>query len=122
MMRLDIAEIGQNIGYLIAGTLCNMAIHTFVVMPIIFIAITRTNPFTYMFRCGSALMVAWGTASSAATMPLTLREARKRGNPIVVVKFLVPLGTLGSWAARLIGPLTKHYRLTVMRCTTRLLQ
>ena len=64
-------------------------------MPLIFLAVTRTNPYAYMFRSVSALLVAWGTASSAATMPLTLREARKRGNPITVVKFVVPLGTLG---------------------------
>lgn len=39
LFRLDIAEIGMNLGILIGGTLCGMVLHLFIIIPIIYIAI-----------------------------------------------------------------------------------
>ena len=94
IMRLDIGTVGTNIGLLIGSTLANMAIHIILILPAIFYAFVRRNPYTYWFACSKAWITAWGTASSAATMPITLKEARARGNPNIVTKFVVPLGTL----------------------------
>lgn len=94
IMRLDIATVGENIGLLIAGALTNMGIHILFLMPIIFFVIVRKNPYPYWFSCSKAWITAWGTASSAATMAVTIRESLARGNPDIVTKFVVPLGTL----------------------------
>lgn len=82
LFRLDIAEIGTNLGILIGGTLVGMFIHLFIVIPIIFFAITRSNPYTFWMKMSPAWITAWGTASSAATLPVTIRCVLKQGIPI----------------------------------------
>lgn len=94
LMRLDISEIGLNLGILIGGTLAQMVFHLFIVLPAIFFAVTRQNPYTFWFKNSKAWITAWGTASSAATMPVTMRCILERGVPVLVAKFTVPLGTL----------------------------
>ncbi|KAF2027206.1 Sodium:dicarboxylate symporter [Setomelanomma holmii] len=101
LFRLDIAEIGMNLGILIGRTLVGMALHLFIIIPIIFFAITRKNPYTLWSKCSPAWITAWGTASSAATLPVTIRCVLERGNadfligvPVTVTKFAVPLGCL----------------------------
>jgi Na+/H+-dicarboxylate symporter len=94
LFRLDIAEIGTNLGILIGGTLCGMFIHMFILIPIIFFIFTRSNPYTFWFKMSPAWITAWGTASSAATLPVTIRCVLKQGIPVTVTKFTVPLGCL----------------------------
>ena len=94
LMKLSIAEIGQNLGLLIAGTLGTMAIHVFIILPLIFFAITRANPYAFWLKISPAWITAWGSASSAATLPVTLRCANERGVPMTVYKFTCPLGCL----------------------------
>ncbi|ROT34450.1 Sodium:dicarboxylate symporter [Sodiomyces alkalinus F11] len=94
MFRLDLNDVGTNLGYLIGGAISSMMIHLFVILPLIFFAFTRRNPYPYWAKSSAAWTTAWGTASSAATLPVTLRCARERGNPNTVVDFGVPLGCL----------------------------
>ncbi|KAL2758866.1 hypothetical protein ACRALDRAFT_2099178 [Sodiomyces alcalophilus JCM 7366] len=94
MFRLDLNDVGTNLGYLIGGAISSMMIHLLVILPIIFFAFTRQNPYPYWVKSSAAWTTAWGTASSAATLPVTLRCARERGNPNTVVDFAVPLGCL----------------------------
>lgn len=94
LFRLDIAEIGLNLGILIGGTLCGMVLHLFIIIPLIFFAFTRKNPYTLWMRCSPAWITAWGTASSAATLPVTIRCVLAQGVPVTVTKFAVPLGCL----------------------------
>ncbi|KAH3978060.1 amino acid transporter [Parastagonospora nodorum] len=94
LFRLDIAEIGLNLGVLIGGTLVGMVLHLFIIIPIIFFCITRRNPYTLWIRCSPAWITAWGTASSAATLPVTIRCVLEQGVPVTVTKFAVPLGCL----------------------------
>ncbi|CAO2652141.1 Nn.00g004240.m01.CDS01 [Neocucurbitaria sp. VM-36] len=94
LFRLDIAEIGMNLGILIGGTLCGMVLHLFIIIPLIFVLITRQNPYTLWLKCSPAWITAWGTASSAATLPVTIRCVLERGVPDTVVRFAVPLGCL----------------------------
>ncbi|USP77687.1 hypothetical protein yc1106_04961 [Curvularia clavata] len=94
LFRLDIAEIGANLGILIGGTLCGMFIHLFILIPLIFFVFTRNNPYTFWFKMSPSWITAWGTASSAATLPVTMRCVLKQGIPVTVAKFTVPLGCL----------------------------
>lgn len=94
LFRLDIAEIGRNLGVLIGGTLAGMFLHLFIIIPIIFFSITRKNPYTFWFKNSPAWVTAWGTASSAATLPVTIRCTLARGVPVTITKFAVPLGCL----------------------------
>ncbi|KAK5655215.1 hypothetical protein OQA88_6114 [Cercophora sp. LCS_1] len=94
LFRLNIRDIGVNLGVLIGGGVANMAIHLFIVLPILFFAFTRKNPYTYWFACSPAWLTAWGSASSAATLPVTMKCVAERGIPYTVNKFSIPLGCL----------------------------
>lgn len=94
LFRLDLAEIGQNLGVLIGGSVGGMFIHLFIVLPIIYFAIVRENPYTFWFKNSPAWLTAWGTASSAATLSVTMRCTLQRGVPKTIVDFAVPLGCL----------------------------
>ncbi|KAH8176843.1 sodium:dicarboxylate symporter family protein [Sarocladium implicatum] len=94
LFRLNIAEIGYNLGMLIAGTLATMGVHCFIVLPALFFGFTRLNPYSYWLKISPAWITAWGCASSAATLPVTLRVARERGIPQTIYKFTCPLGCL----------------------------
>lgn len=94
LMKLSISEIGMNLGMLIGGTLGTMAIHILIVLPLIYFAVVRKNPYAYWIKISPAWVTAWGSASSAATLPVTLRCAYERGLPITVYKFTCPLGCL----------------------------
>ncbi|KAK4105730.1 Sodium:dicarboxylate symporter [Parathielavia hyrcaniae] len=94
LFRLDIRDIGENLGILIGGGVANMSIHLFIVLPLIFFAFTRKNPYAYWMRCSPAWLTAWGSASSAATLPVTMKCVAARRVPLTVTKFSVPLGCL----------------------------
>ncbi|KAF4425112.1 excitatory amino acid transporter [Fusarium acutatum] len=94
LMKLDIGEIGKNLGLLIGATLSTMLIHILIIVPIIFFAFTRMNAYSYWIKISPAWITAWGTASSAATLSVTLRCAKDRGIPSTVYKFSCPLGCL----------------------------
>ncbi|KAJ3467443.1 hypothetical protein FSOLCH5_004090 [Fusarium solani] len=94
LMKLDIGEIGLNLGLLIGGTLSTMLIHILVIVPIIFFTFTRMNAYSYWIKISPAWVTAWGSASSAATLPVTLRCAKERGIPATIYKFACPLGCL----------------------------
>lgn len=94
LMKLSISEIGMNLGMLIGGTLGTMAIHVFIVLPLLFVIFVRKNPYAFWLKVSPAWITAWGSASSAATLPVTLRCAYERGIPITIYKFTCPLGCL----------------------------
>lgn len=94
LMTLDMASVGVNLGVLIGASIAGMALHLFVVLPIIFFGITRQNPYSYWLKNSPAWITAWGSASSAATLPVTIRCLRARGVPEVITRFSAPLGAL----------------------------
>ncbi|KAH8729396.1 Sodium:dicarboxylate symporter [Ilyonectria robusta] len=94
IMKLDIGEIGMNLGLLIGATLSTMFIHLFIVIPIIFYTFTKMNPYPFWMKCSPAWVTAWGSASSAATLSVTIRCVRDRGIPSTIYKFACPLGCL----------------------------
>ncbi|KAM0339334.1 hypothetical protein ACHAPQ_001730 [Fusarium lateritium] len=94
LMKLDIATIGTNLGLLIGGTLSTMLIHILIIVPIIFFAFTRMNAYSYWIKISPAWITAWGSASSAATLSVTLKCAKDRGIPSTIYKFTCPLGCL----------------------------
>lgn len=102
LTKLDMASMGINLGLLIGFSLASMLFHLFVLLPAAFFFITRTNPYTYWLKCSPSWITAWGSASSAATMPVTLRVVAARGVPETIYKFAVPLGTLVNMDGRVL--------------------
>lgn len=81
------------LGWYMATVLAGLALHVFVVLPLIFWAVTRRNPFAFLLGVSQALLTAFSTASSAATLPLTIEGCRKNnGVSDRVAGFVLPLG------------------------------
>ena len=69
-----------------------LAIHAVVVLPIILFLIGRRNPLTYAKGMGAALLNAFSTASSSATLPLTMEGTEENGISNRTSSFVLPLG------------------------------
>lgn len=70
-----------------------LSIHFLVVMPLILTFIARVKPLRHYLAMVPALLTAFSTASSAATLPLTLDCVEKRaGVSNRVTSFVLPLG------------------------------
>lgn len=53
----------QKLGMLVVTVTVGLLIHTLIVLPTIFFAVTRKNPFTFIKGLSDALMTAFGIAS-----------------------------------------------------------
>ena len=84
----ELAQIGWYFGTVVVG----LALHAFVTLPIIYYAIRRENPYKYMARMSKALLTAFSTASSSATLPVTIECCEEAGVSKRSSEFVVPLG------------------------------
>jgi len=78
-----------------AGTvILGLTIHGFVTLPLLLSLLARTPPFIYLASVREALLLAFSTASSSATLPVTLEvaEEKARIRP-EVAGFVLPLGS-----------------------------
>merc|ERR1712098_644476 len=68
-------------------------IHGFIVLPLIYSVICRKLPFRYIKNMLAALTTAWGTASSSATLPVTMNcLEEKNGIGPRISRFVLPIG------------------------------
>ena len=89
----DLSGAFKNVGYLIAANLIGFIAHFFITDVGIFYLVTRKNPFTYLKHIVPAQMTAFACASSAATLPVTLRCVKASGMvPDEIRNFVCPLG------------------------------
>jgi Na+/H+-dicarboxylate symporter len=82
-----------NVGYLVAATILAMFLHYCVFYLGVFWLFTRMNVFKYMKCLVPAQTMAFASASSAATIPVTLRSVMDTGIvPEAIARFVIPLG------------------------------
>ncbi|MCU0840136.1 MAG: dicarboxylate/amino acid:cation symporter [Thiobacillaceae bacterium] len=73
--------------------LAGLALHMFVVLPMIIMLVARVSPYRHFRAMAPALLTAFSTASSSATLPLTMDCAEKNaGVSERVSSFVLPLG------------------------------
>jgi len=80
--------ISKYLGVLALG----FAIQLFVVFPIFLRIFSKVPVWMLYAAIAEAMMVAFGTASSSATLPLTIACCEKRGISHKVTSFVIPLG------------------------------
>ncbi|XP_046585419.1 excitatory amino acid transporter-like [Haliotis rubra] len=78
MSTADIMETGQTVAVYVASVLCGLAVHSVVVLPAMYFILTSQNPYVIYLRSLPALLTAFATSSSAATLPVTMRCVEER--------------------------------------------
>ncbi len=86
-------EVLTSLGLYMATVLIGLGIHAFVVLPILCAILGRRNPVRHFLAMIPAILTAWSTASSSATLPLTIDCAEERaGMSKRAAGFVLPVG------------------------------
>jgi Na+/H+-dicarboxylate symporter len=89
------AEAFKSIGLYFITVLLGLVIHFCINLPVIVSLFSRCNPFRHLMAMSPALLTAFTTASSSATLPLTISAAEEE--PAFPPKFRV---SCCRWALR----------------------
>lgn len=91
MQSLD--EVVAQLGMYFLTVLIGLFIHGFIVLPLLYFVITRKNPYVYISNLAQALVTAFGTSSSSATLPVAI-NCLEEGNGVDsrVTRFVLPIG------------------------------
>jgi len=92
--RMDnIASTFESLGLLVLCVLLGEFLHSLCIYPAIYFAFIRKNPYKFMKGLLQPLLTAFGTSSSAATLPVTMKcLEEKQKIDKRVVRFIVPIG------------------------------
>ncbi len=83
----------SSIGLYMVTVLTGLGIHALIVLPFILWYFTKRNPLEFMKQMSDALLTAFSTASSSATLPVTMECAEKNaGVSRRSTEFVLPLG------------------------------
>jgi len=89
----EVLTLAMQLGKYVLSVILGLFIHGFIVLPLILLLLAKRNPLTYVSNLGKALLTAFSTASSSATLPLTMEgvidEAKVSPR---VGRFVLPLG------------------------------
>ena len=87
------SKLFLNLGAYFGTVIAALAFHMLVTMPLVLRFIGRVNPWTHFRAMSEALMLAFSTASSSGTLPVTMRCVQEHsGVSKRVSSFTLPLG------------------------------
>lgn len=101
VFALVAARIGQvglttfvgPIGWYAVTVVLGLLIHALVALPLILFILGRANPYAFLWNMRKPLLTAFSTASSSATLPITIEEAKQSGRCSKrAANFVLPLG------------------------------
>uniref|UniRef100_A0A8C0VNC7 Amino acid transporter n=1 Tax=Cyanistes caeruleus TaxID=156563 RepID=A0A8C0VNC7_CYACU len=89
----DPSVIGQKLGLYVITVVSGLAFHGIILLPLLFVLITKKNPFAFIQGILQALLIALATSSSSATLPITLKcLLENNGIDRRVARFVLPVG------------------------------
>lgn len=81
------------IRFYVLNVLLGLSIHSFIILPLMLLVFAKRNPFKYMLDLFPAIGVAFSTASSSATLPVTMDCVTRKGKVSRKISgFVLPLG------------------------------
>ncbi|MBJ95256.1 MAG: sodium:dicarboxylate symporter [Rickettsiales bacterium] len=91
--RIGLAALVGPLSSYMLLVIAGLAVHGLVVLPAILWWLRRENPYRFMWQMRKALLTAFGTDSSAATLPVTIESAQSEGGcSRRAAHFVLPLG------------------------------
>lgn len=91
MKSLD--EVVAQLGMYFLTVVIALLIHGFLVLPGMYFLLTKKNPYIYISNMAQALVTAFGTSSSSATLPIAINCLEERnGIDPRVTRFVMPIG------------------------------
>ncbi|MGY8753002.1 MAG: dicarboxylate/amino acid:cation symporter, partial [Phycisphaerales bacterium] len=91
--KIGFESIVGPLGWYMTTVLLGLAIHGFLVLPLVLWLFSGKDPFQFMWQMKRALMTAIGTDSSSATLPVTIDAAEGEGGCSKrAANFVLPLG------------------------------
>jgi Na+/H+-dicarboxylate symporter len=91
--KIGVEQLVGPLAKYVATVLSGLAIHGLITLPVIALVFARANPFRFMWQMRRALMTAFGTDSSSATLPVTIEAAEDEGGCSKrSANFVLPLG------------------------------
>ena len=89
----NLLDVLRQTGAYFSTVLAGLAVHAFVTLPLLLWVFTRRNPFRFMYQMSQAILTAFSTASSTATLPVSMECAvTKAGVSRRSTEFVLPLG------------------------------
>ena len=85
-------EALEALGLFFITVLLALAVHFFLWLPLLLYLLGRMSPFAYYGKVAPAQLTAFSTASSSATLPVTINSAERAGISKRVNSFVLPLG------------------------------
>ncbi len=83
----------KNLGLYMVMIASGLTIHLFVTLPLLLLLLGRIKPSIHFRNMADAMLMAFSTSSSAATLPVTLRSVEKKvGVSNRVTSFVLPMG------------------------------
>lgn len=82
----------RRLGFYFATVLLGLVIHGFGSISLIYFIGCRRLPFKVIGQLSQVLATAFGTASSSATMPITIQTLDKMGLDPRITRFVIPIG------------------------------
>jgi Na+/H+-dicarboxylate symporter len=81
-----------SLGKYVLTVISGLLFHALVTLSLLYFLLTRKNPYSLLLKAREALITAFATASSSATLPVTLAVAVSSGIKKRVAQFTLPLG------------------------------
>ena len=91
--RIGLEALGGPLFYYVVVVLTGLLIHAAVVLPLFLLIFGRANPARFAWNMREALLTAFATDSSSATLPVTIDSAEQFGGcSRRAARFVLPLG------------------------------
>lgn len=89
----ELLSVFQRLGLYMITVIIALSIHAFIILPLAIRFLGKINPRRHFDSVSAALITAFSTSSSSATLPLTLRSIQEKGGVSnKVSSFVLPLG------------------------------
>ena len=89
----NLSELGTRMGIYMATVFIALVVHSFVTLPFLLKFFGKVNPSKHFNAVKTALITAFSTSSSSATLPLTINAVEKNsGVSNKITSFTLPLG------------------------------